>query len=162
MTLSQSVRTPSLWLAIGLAFTVGAIGGSLTPLGSWYTALEKPSFQPPDWLFGPAWTAIFLLTAYAAHRIWEAGAPRLWIVSLFGANAALNILWSYLFFFSRRPDLAVFEALALWFSTAAIVFAFRRTVPIVRWLLAPYLLWVAFAFMLNAAIARVNGPFTAT
>ncbi|MEL7023102.1 MAG: TspO/MBR family protein [Pseudomonadota bacterium] len=162
MKASESARSLSLWLAVGLAFTTGAIGGALTPLGSWYEALQKPAFQPPDWLFGPAWTLIFLLTAYAGHRVWEAGAKRSWVLSLFGLNALLNVLWSYLFFFSQRPDLAVFEAIALWFSIAAIVFVFRRRVPVIRWLLAPYLMWVAFAFVLNAAIVRLNGPFTGT
>lgn len=159
MTPGQSLRTRSLWIAVVAAMTTGAIGGALTPLGPWYRELIKPAFQPPDWLFGPAWTTIFLLTAYAGHRAWEAGNRSSVVLALFGINAALNVFWSYLFFFIQRPDWSTWEAVALWLSVIAIIVVFGRKTPSIRWLMAPYALWVAFAFVLNVAIVRLNGPF---
>ena len=162
MSFAESLRALSLWVALGVAFTTGTIGGLLTKLGPWYRALEKPAFQPPDWLFGPAWTTIFLLSAYAAHLLWqsaESGKVRTLIVVLFGINVLLNLAWSYLFFFIERPDLALAEAVALWLSVLAIILAVGGLAPVSRWLLAPYLAWVAFAIALNAAIVRLNAPF---
>ncbi|MEM7805858.1 MAG: TspO/MBR family protein [Pseudomonadota bacterium] len=162
MTFVQSLRAPSLWVALAVAFSTGALGGLLTPLGPWYRALEKPVFQPPDWLFGPAWTTIFVLSAYAAHRLWRAaasGKARTLVVTLFVVNIGLNLGWSYLFFFIQRPDLAVFDAVALWLSVLSIMLAVGGLAPISRWLLAPYLGWVAFATVLNVAIVNLNSPF---
>ena len=151
----------SFWIALALATVVATAGGLLTPLGTWYRELEKPFFQPPDWLFGPAWTVIFLLTAYAGHLAWERTDARATVLVLFGINAILNVAWSYLFFFIRRPDLAVWEAALLWLSVLAIILVIGNQVPLVRWLLAPYLAWVAFAFVLNLTIVRLNAPFAA-
>lgn len=164
MTLNASVRSLSLWVALGIAFTVGAIGGLLSPIGAWYLAIEKPAFQPPDWLFGPAWTTIFLLTAYAAHRLWESHEPhsseRRQILVLFGFNAILNIGWSFLFFYLQRPDYSLYEAFVLWLSIALIIVLACGAVPLTRLLMAPYLAWVTFATVLNTAIYRLNQPFT--
>lgn len=163
MSLAASLKSLSFWIALGAAFAVGAAGGLLTRLGPWYEALNKPSFQPPDWAFGPAWTIIFLLTAYAAHLAWEsagASGDRQQVLWLFGANALLNLGWSYLFFFIRRPDLALIEAALLWLSVLLIIVLAGQRVPLVRWLLVPYLGWVSFAIALNFAIVRLNESFS--
>ncbi len=163
MTFAKSLRSLSFWVALAIAFSVGAVGGLLTPIGPWYELLEKPAFQPPDWAFGPAWTIIFLLSAYSAHRLWDAAAGktarRVTIVGLFALNALLNLGWSYLFFFSQRPDLALNEALLLWISVLLIIVIIAGKVPITRWLMAPYLAWVTFAIVLNFYIYRLNMPF---
>ncbi|MEM7764031.1 MAG: TspO/MBR family protein [Pseudomonadota bacterium] len=163
MTVAQSLRTPSLWIALAVAFVVGAVGGALTPIGDWYRALVKPAFQPPDWAFGPAWTVIFLLTAYSAHRLWEANqagsSERRQLLALVLFNALLNVGWSFLFFTQRRPDIALYEAFVLLLSVLLLIIAPSRKLPRIRWLLAPYAAWVCFAITLNAAIVQLNAPF---
>ncbi|MEN7343753.1 MAG: TspO/MBR family protein [Pseudomonadota bacterium] len=164
MTLSQSLRSPSLWTAIALALLVGFIGAEVTALGDWYAQLRKPAFQPPDWLFGPVWTLIFLLTAASAHRLWEASvsekSARIRIVILFLFNAGMNVLWSALFFALQRPDIALFQAFVLLVSVLLIMKTAAADDAIARWMLAPYAAWVVFAITLNAAIVRLNAPFT--
>ena len=164
MTLSQSLRSPSLWTAIALALLVGFAGSEVTALGDWYERLRKPAFQPPDWLFGPVWTLIFLLTAVSAHRLWEGAAAdssgRLRVVILFLFNASMNVLWSALFFAFQRPDIALFQAFALLISVLLIMKSAAGNDALARWLLAPYAGWVVFAIILNTAIVRLNAPFT--
>jgi translocator protein len=144
---------------------VAAAGAWMTDLGPWYQGLRKPAWQPPDWLFGPAWTLIFALTALAAVLAWNAGldrSTRAKLVALFVANGFLNVLWSILFFRLRRPDWALFEVVLLWLSIAALIAALRPFSRSGSWCLVPYLVWVTFAAVLNFALVRLNAPFTAT
>lgn len=141
---------------------VAVAGGLLTEIGPWYRALVKPSWQPPDWLFGPAWTLIFALAATAGVRAWQASrdaAERRAVVLAFLVNGALNLLWSALFFTVHRPDWALVEVVALWFSIGAMIVVCGRRARVAGWLLAPYLAWVSFAAFLNLTIVRLNGPF---
>jgi translocator protein len=118
----------------------------------------------PDWLFGPAWSLIFALTGTATVLAWNAdGATHAQHVALgaaLGANLALNVLWSTLFFHRRRPDLAQYESVALWLSIVALMLAVRPLSMAGVWLLVPYLLWVSFATVLNRRIVTLNAPFT--
>jgi tryptophan-rich sensory protein len=147
--------------ACGLVLT--AAGGALvTQLGPWYYGLKKPSWQPPDWLFGPAWTTIFLLMAFAFVVSWDqlpsAGA-RWRLFGVFAANAGLNTFWSFLFFGRRRPDLALIEIVPF---IGSIVLLMVTVAPLDRraaWAFVPYLCWVTFATVLNIAIVRRNAPF---
>jgi tryptophan-rich sensory protein len=147
--------------AVGVIIVTGA-GAVLTQIGPWYYALRKPSWQPPDWLFGPAWTVIFLLAGYAGVTGYDrADGPnaRTIIVALFTLNIALNMLWSALFFRLRRPDWALIEVVPLWLSIAAMIAA---VAPVNIWgalALLPYILWVSFASYLNLTIVRLNRPF---
>jgi translocator protein len=141
---------------------VAVVGGLLTEVGDWYRALRKPSWQPPDWLFGPAWTVILALAAWAGVLAWQGahdGPARVRVVVLFAINGALHMLWSPLFFKLRRPDWALAEVPFLWLSVAALMIGLAPLAPSAPWLLAPYLVWVAFAAWLNLAIVRLNGPF---
>ena len=144
------------------AVTVATVGGLLSEIGPWYYALRKPWFQPPDWAFGPAWTIIFALAATAGVFGWE-NAPdatsRQWMLWLFGVNAALNILWSVIYFRLKRPDWAFIEVFPLWASVLALIVAVWPYSPTSAWLLVPYLLWVSFAGVLNLVTARLNAPF---
>ena len=150
----------------GLAAVALAVGGGLlTEVGPWYRALRKPSWQPPDWLFGPAWTVILGLAAWSASLGWEAaqsGGERAVVVGLFGANALFHLLWSPLFFKFRRPDWALAEVVFLWASLVALVAWLGPRAPLAAWLLVPYLLWVTFAAWLNLTIVRLNAPFHPT
>lgn len=144
------------------ALAVAAVGGALTDVGPWYQALVKPAFQPPDWAFGPAWTLIFALCALAGAEAWVRAPQRqdrAQVVALFALNAALNVGWSLLFFRLHRPDWALYEVPLLWLSILVLIVVCGRYAPRVRWLLAPYLAWVTFATMVNAAVVRLNGPF---
>ena len=118
--------------------------------------------QPPDWLFGPAWTVILALWAYAGVLSWD-GAPddaaRLRIVGLFAVNFVLHLLWSPLFFKAKRPDWAMVEMPVLWVSIVAMMVGLAPFSSAAPWLLAPYIVWVSFAMWINYAIVRLNGPF---
>ncbi len=159
MRISRPVLT-----AAGCAILVALLGGAATQIGPWYYALHKPSWQPPDWLFGPVWTLIYGLTALAGVKVWNRIADRerrLRMMALFALNALLNVLWSELFFGQRRPDWALSEVVPFWLSILVLlvlVFPVTRTGG---WALVPYLLWVLFAGILNLAIVRLNGPFSA-
>jgi benzodiazapine receptor len=156
-------RGPPLLVGAACALLVASVGGALTEIGPWYRELVKPSFQPPDWAFGPAWTLIFALCAVAGAQAWMQ-APnrrvRTQAMALFAINAVFNIVWSLLFFKLRRPDWALFEVGLLWLSIVALIWFCGRFAPRVRWLLAPYLAWVTFATAVNAGVVRLNGPFT--
>ncbi|UCE32037.1 MAG: tryptophan-rich sensory protein [Burkholderiales bacterium] len=156
------------WVAAAVAFggaaAVAFVGSLLTDIGPWYQALQKPRWQPPDWLFGPVWTTIFACIALAALLAWRrtaAGSGRAWLLTAFAVNALLNVTWSLLFFALRRPDWALAEIGLLWVSIGVLVLLAGRRDRRAGWLLAPYLLWVGFAAALNAAIVRLNGPFAA-
>ncbi len=153
---------PVLVAAIAI-LVVGGLGGALTTLGPWYYGLEQPAFKPPDWAFGPAWTLIFLLSGYAGVTAWAYARNPLdkqAVLLLFGLNAVFNVGWSALFFYLKRPDLALYEVGLLWFSIVLLIGRLRKLHPHIGPALAPYLLWVTFAAALNVAIVQLNGPFS--
>ena len=143
-----------------VALGVGALGGwvTSTSVGSWYPALRKPAFNPPDAVFGPVWTALYVLMALAAWRVWRRGvetsARR--PLSLWGLQLALNLAWSCLFFGLRNPAAALVEVLLLWTAVAATLVVFWRRDRPAGLMFAPYLAWVSFAAVLNVEIWRLN------
>lgn len=156
----------ALWtqvLAAGAAaIVVAVLGATMTDIGPWYQSLVKPPFQPPDWAFGPAWTVIFALAALAGVTAWRAasdGASREWIIGLFALNGFLNVAWTVLFFRLQRPDWALFEVVALWLSVLVLLVYLGRFSKLAGALIVPYLLWVAFAGVINYQIVELNGPF---
>jgi benzodiazapine receptor len=157
-----TVRHDLLGLAgfVVLCLAVSGIGGAVTgtSVDSWYQGLRKPSFNPPDWVFAPVWTALYLLMAVAAWRVWRRGRTKARAVALalFGFQLGLNLAWSFLFFGFRRIDLALVEIVILLLAIAVCAVFFWR---IDRWagrLLVPYALWVAFATSLNASLWWLN------
>lgn len=147
------------WMIAGFwAMATATLGASLTVLGPWYQGLARPWFQPPDWAFGPAWTTIFALAAWAFVRAWRAG-ERAPLLLAFVVNGLLNALWSLLFFTLQRPDWALIEILPLWLSILWMILLAARVDRPAAWLLVPYISWVSFAAFLNLAIVRLNGPF---
>ena len=143
---------------------LSAAGGLATSIGPWYRGLRKPSWQPPDWLFGPAWTIILGLAAWSASLAWDAAPSpelRMRVVMLFGANALLHFAWSPLFFRWRRPDWAFYEVIFLWSSVLAVIVGVAPLSTLAAWLVVPYLLWVTFAAYLNLTVVRLNRPFGA-
>jgi translocator protein len=142
--------------------TVAGLGAFLTELSPWYYGLKKPRWQPPDWLFGPAWTVILglaSLSLFFALRQSASADVRREVFLLFVLNGILNIAWSPLFFKKRRPDWALAEVPLLWLS---ILVPIILLMPVFVWssvLLLPYLAWVSFAMILNVTIVRLNWPF---
>ncbi len=154
------------WLDIAVAFAavslVAVIGGLMTDIGPWYESLRFPWFRPPNWLFGPAWTVIFVLIAASGVIAWEQArdpAAKRALIGLFAINAALNIAWSPLFFKMRRPDWALYEVLFFWMSVVALMVTISRISAAAGWIIAPYLAWVTFAGFLNWRVVQLNKPF---
>jgi tryptophan-rich sensory protein len=154
-------RRPVIAAALA-AGAVGALGALSTQLGSWYYQLRKPGWQPPDWLFGPAWTLIFALAALAAVVYWRREGDRdsrLLVLVAFTLNGFLNTLWSLLFFRLHRPDWSLYEVGFLWASILLLMVLLDRASRAAATLLLPYLAWVSFAAFLNWEIVQLNAPF---
>jgi len=154
----------SQWLAlaafVAVSFAAAGIGSlATTPaIPGWYASLQKPAWTPPNWLFGPVWTLLYLSMAIAAWLVWrERGfqGARL-ALALFAAQLVLNTLWSILFFGLRSPGAALVEIGVLWAAIFATMLAFWRVSHAAGWLMWPYLLWVTLAGFLNLAIWRLN------
>jgi benzodiazapine receptor len=154
---------PKLVGSVLLCEAAGGVGSIYTydALRDWYAKLEKPSFTPPSWVFGPVWTVLYAmmgLSLYlASHRRTEqdGGVGRASRV-LFGIQLVLNVLWSYIFFGRRSPGWALVEILFLWVAIVATTWAFSRISRMAGLLLLPYLLWTSFAVVLNHSIWRLN------
>lgn len=149
-------------ISIIWAVILGGAGGLLTTIGPWYRNLKKPSWQPPDWLFGPAWTLILGLSAWAAILAWQGATDdvgRRAIITMYAVNFVCHFLWSPLFFTRRRPDWSLIEVVFLWASVLAMCIGLRQFSVLASWLIVPYFIWVSFAAILNLYIVRLNGPF---
>lgn len=150
----------ALVLLVGLCLGVGGLGGAVTAesVTTWYATLNKPSFNPPNWIFGPVWTALYILMGVAAWRVWRsahrdtARGP----LAVFALQLAVNLGWSVAFFGLRNPGLAVVVILALDLLVLATALMFRRIDRLAAWLLVPYLAWISFATVLNVTIWRIN------
>lgn len=143
------------WLL--LSFAPGATG-VFVDTGSWYAQLQKPSWNPPAWVFGPVWTCLYLSMGFAAWLVWRRGGWRTQrlSLSLFLVQLLLNALWTPLFFGWHRPDWAFFEILLLLAAISAVFLLFFRCSRLAALLLAPYLAWTAFAAVLTFTIWRMN------
>lgn len=159
------MRTPSpalkYLICIVGTLAVGSLSGLATAssIETWYATLEKPSFNPPNWIFGPVWTLLYVLMGIAAGMVWNArhdqgqvrSALRLYIIQL-----ALNATWSLVFFSLRSPAGAVVNIVLLLIAIVLCIRAFRVVRPRAAYLLYPYLAWVSFATVLNASVAMLN------
>lgn len=149
-----------MWVAVavfaGLNFAAASSGGLFKP-GAWYAGLNKPSWTPPNWAFPVVWGLLFALNAWAGWLIWEvAGETRPRVFILYILSLVLNAAWSWLFFGRRRMDLAMIDVALLWVSLAAIVAVFWMIRPIAALPVAPYLIWVSIAAMLNWRMIQLN------
>lgn len=150
-----------LLLCVGVCFAVAAIGAAFTGpnVPGWYANLDKPSWTPPSWVFGPVWSVLYLLMGISAWQVWRrAGRLRAAIfpLTLFGVQLLLNAAWSGLFFRLRSPGAALVDIVLLWCAVLATVVAFWRRSAVAGGLLLPYLLWLSFAVVLNLAIWILN------
>jgi translocator protein len=147
-----------LLICIGICFAAAGLGSLLTrpALPGWYASLTKPSWTPPNWLFGPVWTMLFLMMATAAWLVWGKIGIAARPMQLFLIQLLFNVAWSGLFFRMRSPRAAFAEIILLWATILATTVAFWRTTPIAGWLLLPYLIWTGYAAVLNFSIWRLN------
>lgn len=146
--------------SIALPQAVGGLAGLATSEGvrDWYPALRKPSFQPPKWVFGPVWTALYFLMGCGLYLAWRAprGPARSRALMAFAVQLALNGAWSFLFFAFRRTGWALIEIVLLWIAIAWMIVSLRKVSPAAAGLQVPYLAWVSYASALNAALWRLN------
>jgi len=143
------------WLA--LTFATAWFGSRFLP-DEWYKNLAKPSWNPPNKLFAPVWTALYLLMAFAAWLVWQKNGftPAWFPLSLYIFQLLLNTAWTWLFFGRHRPDLAMIDILVLWGVLLITLISFWRVEVLAGILLIPYLIWVSFATALNGAIWQKN------
>ena len=138
----------------------GAVGAVASANAKeFYAALDKPSWAPPPWLFGPVWSALYLMMGVAAVLVWRARSEdrgTRHALILFLSHLVINGLWSWLFFHWRLAAGSIADITLLWLMVAALTFWFFRLRPISGWLLTPYLAWVTFATALNVAIVQRN------
>ena len=155
-------RFNGLKLIGALLFTVGlgAISGIFTAgeITGWYAGLQKPSFNPPDWLFGPVWTTLYLLMGISFYIIWNkpASKERNTALTLFILQFLLNFCWSFIFFKQHQLAFALAEIVALWIGIVITMFWFSKFSATAVWLLVPYIIWVSFATLLTEAIWKLN------
>lgn len=145
------------WL--GLSFAAAAVGSvASVNAGSFYAELVRPAWSPPGWLFGPVWSALYLLMGIAAWLVWRnrGKMPVAWPLGLFVVQLVANAAWSWLFFVWREGAWAFAEIVVLWILILATTLAFRKVRPLAGLLLLPYLTWVAFATVLCLVTWRLN------
>lgn len=147
--------------AVAVSEGVGLLGSVVTlpAIGGWYRALNKPAFTPPNWVFGPVWTVLYLLMGIALYLVVKKGArpPRVKLALLvFGIQLGLNCLWSFIFFGMHLPWLALGEIAVLWSAVMLTIWAFEKVSKSAAYLLLPYILWISFAAILNYSIAILN------
>ncbi|THD59293.1 TspO/MBR family protein [Phenylobacterium sp.] len=145
---------------VGVALGVGALGGLATAssVTTWYLGLNKPAFNPPNAVFGPVWTILYILMAVAAWRVWRrARRSGLWsALTLYAAQLVLNLAWSLIFFGLRQPAWALGEVVVLLSGVVMTAVVFWRIDRLSGLMMIPYAVWVAFAAVLNLEIWRLN------
>jgi len=161
---AKSIRWPRLLISIVVCLGAGGLGSIPTAkaLKEWYPSLEKPSFNPPNAIFGPVWTLLYILMGVAAYLVSERGDEEASAElirraeSLFAVQLGLNTVWSVLFFGLRSPLAALIELAALWIAIVMTIRSFAKVSRPAALLLAPYLAWTTFAAALNASIWWLN------
>lgn len=149
-----------LIISILLPLSVGAIAGMFTSqaVPVWYASLNRPSFSPPNWVFGPVWTSLYILLGVSFFLIWKEEASKEidLAIKVFSIQMLLNFAWSFIFFYFNLIGAALIEIILLWISIAAMIYLFYKIKPLAAYLNIPYLLWVSFATILNAGYYFLN------
>lgn len=150
-----------LLISIALPLAVGFLGSYFTrpEIDTWYQSIEKPSWQPPSWVFGPVWTTLYIMMGIAFYLVWKAApgnrykkpAMIFWCLQL-----VLNFFWSYIFFNRHNLGLALAEIILLWIFILITIILFGRISKLAAWLMVPYISWVSFATILTYTIYSLN------
>jgi benzodiazapine receptor len=144
-------------ISIGICLSVGFVAGMFTStsVDTWYPSLRKPFFNPPDWVFGPVWTILYIMMGMALYLVWNSRDKKI-AITFFILQLALNFLWSFLFFVLKNPLLAFLEIVLLLVMILLTAWHFHRISKVAGFLLIPYILWVGFASVLNLSIYWLN------
>lgn len=155
-------RTFKILVMIVTCVIVGTVSGLVTQesVTTWYPTINKPSFNPPNWIFAPVWTTLYVMMAIAAGLVWDKMETQRETVrkalTFFAIQLALNALWSFIFFGLHNPMLALIEIVLLWLMIYETFVQFNKVNKIAAYLFIPYILWVTFALVLNASIWWLN------
>jgi len=156
----KAADTAKLVFCLFACFSAGLFGSIFThDLSGWYQNLNKPFFTPPNWLFGPVWTTLYILIGISAFLIWKKGLenhPVKIALAFFVAQLVLNALWTPLFFGLKSPFIALVEIVILWIIILLTIIKFTKLSMLAALMLVPYILWVSYAAVLNAAIYLLN------
>lgn len=146
--------------SIILPLSLGAIAGIATAqsIPEWYVTLNKPSFNPPNWIFGPVWTTLYILMGISLFLVWKQapGKKRNRAILVFLLQLLLNFSWSFIFFYFNMIGFALIEIILLWISIVVMLILFYKIKPIASYINIPYLLWVTFATVLNTSYYFLN------
>lgn len=147
--------------SLAVCLAAGFIGSVFTfsAIPTWYAGLNKPAFNPPNWLFGPVWTILYILMGIAAYLIWRKGLQHNEVklaLIVFIVQLVLNVAWSIIFFNFHSPLLALVDIILLWLAIIMTLIYFFGLSLLAGWLMVPYILWVSFAAFLNFTIWRLN------
>lgn len=153
-------NTQKLILSLISIVGLGSLGGIFTiaEIPTWYAGLNKPSFNPPNWIFGPMWTTLYVLMGISFYLIWRlpVSVIRKKAIRVFVIQFALNFCWSIIFFSLHEIGWAFIEIIAMWVFILLTIIQFRKLSTLAAILLIPYLLWVSFASILNGSIWQLN------
>jgi benzodiazapine receptor len=158
---SNSQTILKLIFSLVLPLTIGGVSGYLVKNqmnGEWFNTLAKPSFNPPSYLFGPVWTALYVLMGVSMFLIWNTPKNELRqkALTVFGVQLFFNFWWSILFFSFHTIFLSVVDILLMWFLIIYMITLFKKIKPVAAYLQLPYLFWVTFATVLNISIWYLN------
>lgn len=143
-----------------LPSAIGGIAGLFTSesIPEWYASLNKPSFNPPNWIFGPVWTTLYIIMGISLFLVWKqpASKKRKQAILIFTVQMFLNFCWSFFFFYFQMIGLALVDIIVLWILIVIMLVNFHKLQPVAAYLNIPYLLWVTFATILNVAFFILN------
>lgn len=159
-SVQKSNLLPMLGVFLVICLMVELLGGWFTEMGvkTWYPTIQKPTWVPPNWVFGPVWTVLYIMMAFSLWLVWKepTTAPKAMAYRLFAAQLCVNLIWSALFFTFECPLCALIDIVVLWLLVAWTIASFYAIRPLAGFLLIPYLLWVSYAMALNASIWYLN------
>ena len=154
------MNIPILIVCILIPLAVGGVSSFATSssIKTWFVTLKKPSFNPPNYLFAPVWTVLYILMGVSLYLIWQSpsGDSRSNALIVFGIQLFLNFAWSFVFFYFRKITWALLDIMLLWIAIVIMILLFFWIDPVAAYLQIPYLLWVSFATALNGAIRKLN------
>ena len=150
-----------LIISIAIPLAIGAIASLFTSasVNGWYTTIYKPSFNPPNWIFAPVWTGLYIMMGIAFYLIWKSHPDenvKNRAIDLYLLQLAFNFLWSFIFFYLHQPGWALVDIIALWIAILLTIVSFGKISVTAAWLLLPYICWVSFAAILNFFIWKMN------
>ncbi|KPK62816.1 TspO protein [candidate division WOR_3 bacterium SM23_42] len=160
----RKFRIPDIWrfiISIAICQLAGIIGSVFTApaVPTWYAALKKPAFSPPNWLFGPVWITLYVLMGISLFLVWRKSVDIPAVktgLTVFGVQLILNILWSAAFFGLKSPVAGLLFIIALWIAILVTILRFTRVSEFAAILLVPYIVWVSFAAILNLSLFLLN------